>query len=109
MAEKRRRYTRCSFCGKGQDQVRRLVAGPGVYICDQCIELSQEVLDLEAPTKSISEPPHRSKPPIRTGTVPRLRRRRRVLVPAGALFAGLLIGWGMAQLDSVTTSRISRR
>ena len=30
---------KCSFCGKTQDQVRKLVAGPGVYICDECIEL----------------------------------------------------------------------
>ncbi|MGH7777309.1 MAG: ATP-dependent Clp protease ATP-binding subunit ClpX, partial [Candidatus Dormibacterales bacterium] len=43
--EDRKRYTRCSFCGKGQDQVRKLVAGPGVYICDQCIDLCQEVLE----------------------------------------------------------------
>jgi ATP-dependent Clp protease ATP-binding subunit ClpX len=41
---------RCSFCGKGQDQVRRLVAGPGVYICDQCIKLSQDVLEEEGRT-----------------------------------------------------------
>ncbi len=40
-----RRYKRCSFCGKGQDEVRRLIAGPGVFICDQCIELCQEVLN----------------------------------------------------------------
>ncbi|MGA2872670.1 MAG: ATP-dependent Clp protease ATP-binding subunit ClpX [Candidatus Dormibacteria bacterium] len=43
--EDRRRHTRCSFCNKGQDQVRKLIAGPGVYICDQCIELCQEVLE----------------------------------------------------------------
>src|SRR5213595_2906376 len=43
--EDRRRYTRCSFCSKGQDQVRKLVAGPGVFICDQCIDLCQEVLE----------------------------------------------------------------
>src|SRR3979411_548229 len=43
--EDARRYTRCSFCGKGQDQVRKLVAGPGVFICDQCIDLCQEVLE----------------------------------------------------------------
>jgi len=36
---------RCSFCGKEQDQVRRLVAGPGVYICNECIELCQDILD----------------------------------------------------------------
>jgi hypothetical protein len=42
--EDRRRYTRCSFCGKSQDQVRKLVAGPGVFICDSCIGLCNEVL-----------------------------------------------------------------
>ena len=52
MAERddRRRHTRCSFCGKGQEQVRKLVAGPGVYICDQCIELCQEVLEEDSKT-----------------------------------------------------------
>lgn len=38
---------KCSFCGKTQDQVRRLVAGPGVYICDECIELCQEIIEEE--------------------------------------------------------------
>ena len=42
--EDRPRHTRCSFCGKGEDQVRKLVAGPGVCICDQCIDLCNEVL-----------------------------------------------------------------
>ncbi len=42
--------TRCSFCGKGQDQVRKLVAGPGVHICDQCIDLCHEVLEEESKT-----------------------------------------------------------
>ena len=35
----------CSFCGKPQDQARRLIAGPGVYICDECIELCMSILD----------------------------------------------------------------
>lgn len=38
---------KCSFCGKSQEQVRRLVAGPNVYICDECIELCQEIIDEE--------------------------------------------------------------
>ena len=38
---------KCSFCGKTQDQVRKLIAGPGVYICDQCIELCSEIMDEE--------------------------------------------------------------
>ncbi|MDR3288847.1 MAG: ATP-dependent Clp protease ATP-binding subunit ClpX [Peptococcaceae bacterium] len=38
---------KCSFCGKTQDQVKKLVAGPGVYICDECIELCNEIIDEE--------------------------------------------------------------
>lgn len=39
---------KCSFCGKSQDQVKKLVAGPGVYICDECIELCMEIVDEES-------------------------------------------------------------
>ena len=45
-------HLKCSFCGKSQEQVRKLIAGPGVYICDECVELCNEILDeelLEAP------------------------------------------------------------
>ncbi|MWV46749.1 ATP-dependent protease ATP-binding subunit ClpX [Paenibacillus sp. HJL G12] len=38
---------KCSFCGKSQEQVRKLVAGPGVYICDECIELCTEIVEEE--------------------------------------------------------------
>jgi len=38
---------KCSFCGKSQDQVKKLVAGPGVYICDECIELCNEIIEEE--------------------------------------------------------------
>ncbi|MEO8462115.1 MAG: ATP-dependent Clp protease ATP-binding subunit ClpX [Chloroflexota bacterium] len=38
---------RCSFCGKSQEQVRKLIAGQGVYICDECIHLCQEIIDEE--------------------------------------------------------------
>ncbi|MFB4158261.1 ATP-dependent protease ATP-binding subunit ClpX [Geomicrobium sp. JSM 1781026] len=41
---------KCSFCGKTQDQVRKLVAGPGVYICDECIELCSEIVEEELGT-----------------------------------------------------------
>ncbi|SJZ79469.1 ATP-dependent Clp protease ATP-binding subunit ClpX [Pilibacter termitis] len=37
----------CSFCGKAQTEVRRIIAGPGVYICDECVELSKEIIDEE--------------------------------------------------------------
>ena len=40
-------HLKCSFCGKSQDQVRKLIAGPGVYICDECIDLCNEILDEE--------------------------------------------------------------
>ena len=38
------KLVKCSFCGKPQDQVRRIVAGPGVYICDECVSLCQEIV-----------------------------------------------------------------
>ncbi|SIT83464.1 ATP-dependent protease ATP-binding subunit ClpX [Edaphobacillus lindanitolerans] len=41
----------CSFCGKPQEQVRKLVAGPGVYICDECIELCSEIVEEEVGTE----------------------------------------------------------
>lgn len=45
-------HLKCSFCGKSQEQVRKLIAGPGVYICDECVELCNEILDEE-----LMEPP----------------------------------------------------
>ena len=48
-------HLKCSFCGKSQEQVRKLIAGPGVYICDECIDLCNEILDeelLESPGKT---------------------------------------------------------
>ena len=38
---------KCSFCGKSQKQVKKLIAGPGVYICDECIELCNEIIEEE--------------------------------------------------------------
>ena len=35
---------KCSFCGKSQKQVKKLIAGPGVYICDECIDLCNEII-----------------------------------------------------------------
>jgi ATP-dependent Clp protease ATP-binding subunit ClpX len=40
----------CSFCGKSQRQVKKLIAGPGVYICDECIDLCNEIIDEELAT-----------------------------------------------------------
>jgi ATP-dependent Clp protease ATP-binding subunit ClpX len=53
---------RCSFCGKSQEQVRKLIAGQGVYICDECINLCQEIIEeemLETPRTK----PHAAKLP----------------------------------------------
>ena len=38
---------RCSFCNKSQDQVKRLIAGPNVYICDECVSICQDIIDEE--------------------------------------------------------------
>ncbi|WP_297711821.1 ATP-dependent Clp protease ATP-binding subunit ClpX [Clostridium sp.] len=42
-----KKQLKCSFCGKNQDQVRRLIAGPGVYICDECIDLCSDIIQDE--------------------------------------------------------------
>lgn len=56
-----REVFKCNFCGKSQKQVRRLIAGPGVYICDECIDLCQEMIEEEFPdavdTPALSELP----------------------------------------------------
>ena len=46
--DRREKNIRCSFCRKTQNQVEKIIAGPGVYICDECIELCQNILDEEA-------------------------------------------------------------
>src|SRR5689334_8594568 len=43
---------KCSFCGKNQEQVRKLIAAPGVYICDECVDLCNEILEEELYTAS---------------------------------------------------------
>lgn len=47
MAGKKDEILTCSFCGKTQDQVHKLIAGPGVYICDRCIDLCSEIMEEE--------------------------------------------------------------
>ena len=51
---------KCSFCGKTQKQVKKLIAGPGVYICDECIDLCNEIIEdelTEASTAGLQELP----------------------------------------------------
>ena len=44
-----KRSVRCSFCGKHQDQVSRIIAGPGAYICNECVQLCMSILDETGP------------------------------------------------------------
>ena len=58
---------RCSFCGKSQDQVQRLIAGPGgVYICDECIDLCREIIEEEQATIA--------RPRLQAGKIPAPRK-----------------------------------
>lgn len=50
------RGLKCSFCGKNQDAVIKLVAGPGVYICNECVDLTNEILEVEIPKSRGLEP-----------------------------------------------------
>ena len=46
----RKRVYRCSFCGKAQTEVKTLVSGPGVFMCDECVQLCQEIIAKEVAT-----------------------------------------------------------
>ena len=63
-------HLKCSFCGKSQEQVRKLIAGPGVYICDECVDLCNEILDEELLDSSspAPQPVPRSEPPQKRRT-----------------------------------------
>ena len=56
------RVARCSFCDKTQDQVRRIIAGNGVYICDECVALCQEIIADDLGTAPTQEPQNLPKP-----------------------------------------------
>ena len=45
--DKRNDFLKCSFCGKSQKQVKKLIAGPGIYICDECVDLCNEIIEEE--------------------------------------------------------------
>ncbi|MEM7647606.1 MAG: ATP-dependent protease ATP-binding subunit ClpX [Cyanobacteria bacterium P01_A01_bin.70] len=64
-------HLKCSFCGKSQEQVRKLIAGPGVYICDECVDLCNEILDEELFDSGATVPqsvPRREQTPERRRT-----------------------------------------
>jgi ATP-dependent Clp protease ATP-binding subunit ClpX len=64
-------HLKCSFCGKSQEQVRKLIAGPGVYICDECVDLCNEILDEELLDSSAPTPQ-----PVQRTETPQKRRSR---------------------------------
>jgi ATP-dependent Clp protease ATP-binding subunit ClpX len=71
---------KCSFCGKSQKQVKKLIAGPGVYICDECIDLCNEIIEEELAEASelglVELPsPRRSSSSLSSTSSARSRRR----------------------------------
>jgi hypothetical protein len=48
---------RCSFCGKSQEEVKTLIAGPGVFICDECVQLCQAIIDKKPAAPAAQEVP----------------------------------------------------
>jgi ATP-dependent Clp protease ATP-binding subunit ClpX len=66
---------KCSFCGKSQKQVKKLIAGPGVYICDECIDLCNEIIEEEL-AESARPGPRRAAQAARDLRVPQHLRRR---------------------------------
>jgi ATP-dependent Clp protease ATP-binding subunit ClpX len=62
MSPKYDSHLKCSFCGKSQEQVRKLIAGPGVYICDECVDLCNEILDEELLDSSSTAPQQQPRP-----------------------------------------------
>ncbi len=72
MSPKYDSHLKCSFCGKSQEQVRKLIAGPGVYICDECVDLCNEILDEELFDSNATPP----QPAPRSSEPPQKRRAR---------------------------------
>ena len=61
--EDNEKKVRCSFCGKSQDQVERLISGPGVYICDSCVELCMDIVEgIPTKQKAITPKPAKKLP-----------------------------------------------
>ena len=66
---------KCSFCGKTQDQVRKLIAAPGVYICDECVDLCNEILDEEL----YDHQRQAEQPPVEMGEIPKPKAIKKIL------------------------------
>jgi ATP-dependent Clp protease ATP-binding subunit ClpX len=59
MVRKSDELLRCSFCGKSQNEVKKLIAGPTVYICNECVDICNEIMANDVP----AEPPHQPRLP----------------------------------------------
>ncbi|HEY9854639.1 MAG TPA: ClpX C4-type zinc finger protein, partial [Stenomitos sp.] len=66
---------KCSFCGKTQEQVRKLIAAPGVYICDECVDLCNEILDEEL----YDNQRNAETPPMELGEIPKPKAIKKIL------------------------------
>lgn len=82
MVRDRLQKLRCSFCGKSEDKVKKLVAGPGVFICDQCVALCNQIIADEPPRPDCSQPGGWVSRSIRRVFGMWLRRFRTVTAPA---------------------------
>lgn len=71
MSKNEEKQIRCSFCGKLQDEVNRLIAGPGVYICDECIEVCFEILDGDFEDMSSAKSENAAIPKLEDTPVPK--------------------------------------
>ncbi|MDP2992203.1 MAG: ClpX C4-type zinc finger protein, partial [Deltaproteobacteria bacterium] len=60
----------CSFCGKSQDEVKKLIAGPAVYICDECIELCNDIMAEEYEKEEVAK---------RSGSIPKPREIKKIM------------------------------
>ena len=63
--------TMCSFCGKSQAEVRKLIAGPGVYICDSCITICKGILE-----KELKDDSRKNKPSLRVPKPAEIKKLR---------------------------------
>src|SRR5437879_12177992 len=81
-------YT-CSFCGKSQDEVRKLIAGPTVYICDECIDLCNDIIAEEVDHEAQLEEPAS---PVSSPNAPTWCRVRQLPKPAAEVVAVPALG-----------------
>ena len=86
----------CSFCGKDRDRVRKLVAGPNVYICDECVDLCCEILTEDY--KSTMEPDQLGDAPFYRRYLANTPSSSAFLPPILYVVAGILVGLLFAHL-----------